>query len=193
MFVAIGATDAGEDPPEWIFQLGEVALPPAWAERVQRGARLVTDAPNTAPTAGVTRWFDVGASSVRLRQRVAVEAGTPVWRDSAGESLFTEQRRGAGRHWRFAIRFHPDWSDWPLESTFPAWWREQLIPVKNEALTIAPEQAAPRFASERSRAAPALAGFGRFDLRGGCWLLAAALFSIERALSLFAPRRRMSA
>ncbi len=187
---AIGATVVTDDAPEWIFQLGDVALPPAWAERMPQGAHLVTDAPNLAPAIGVTRWFEMGAGAIRLRQRVALEAGVPMRRDSAGEPWFTEERKGAGRHWRFAFRFHPDWSDWPLESAFPAWWRTQLQPLPDTALTIAPAVATPRFAPATAATAPSPPGYGRIDLRAWCWLLAVALFVLERALSGSARRRR---
>jgi hypothetical protein len=192
-FAVIGAMVVADDSAEWIFQLGDVELPAGWRERVKGGARLVTDAPNAERPVNVTRWFDVGANRVRLIQRVAIDAGTPVLRDSAGEPLFTEERHGTGSHWRFAMRFHPDWTDWPIESAFPAWWRDQLAPVTNTALQLAPEQAAPGFAPANATATPTLAGFGSVDLRGGSWWLAVMLFVVERILSANAQRRRLHA
>ncbi|MSU50406.1 MAG: hypothetical protein EXS37_15195 [Opitutus sp.] len=191
-FTAIGATIVTDDSPEWIFQLGDALLPRAWVERVTRGARLVTDAPNTAAPVGVTRWLDVGASRVHLRQRIALNIGTPLERDSAGAPWLTEERRGAGVHWRFAFRFHPDWSDWPLGSAFPEWWRAQMNPASNPTLAVGPEQATPIYVPAKSPGAPQLAGYGRIDLRGWCWLLALFLFAIERILSLSTPRRKES-
>lgn len=190
--VTLGATFVTDETPDWIFQLGDAALPPDWNESVQLGARLVTDAPDTAPAVDVTRWFDAGGTRVPLRRRVELTRGVPVRRDSMGEPWYTEERIGRGVHGRFALRFHPDWSDWPLSGAFPAWWREQLQP-SSSALALAPEQAAPAFAPAGRRATPLLPGHGRIDLRGWCWLLAVGLLVAERILDQRSRRRRAAA
>jgi hypothetical protein len=126
---------------------------------------------------------------------VDLNEGVPLRRDSAGEPWITEAREGAGQQWRFALRFHPDWSDWPVETAFPAWWREQLTPAEHRDVTIAAEEAAPRFAPTTvvTERAPVAAGYGTVDLRGWCWMMAAMLFGAERALSRSAQRRRTNA
>jgi hypothetical protein len=189
---AIGATVVLDGAADWIVVLGTAELPDLWRQQILRGARLITDAPDHTPAANVTRWFDVGPDRIRISRRVTVESGTPWWRDSAGEPLVREEPQGAGAHWRFALRFHPDWSDWPLETAFPAWWREQLAPPVS-SLALPPEQAAPAFAPDEKAPAMSLGSFGRVDLRGWSWLLAAVLFVIERLLSWRSQRRRIVA
>jgi len=195
---AIGATTHGavvivDEAPDWIFQLGGAGLPATWAERIERGAHLVTDAPNAAKPQTVARWFDAGANLVRVRQRVAVEKGVPRLADSAGEPLLTEERQGAGVHWRLAMRFHPDWSDWTLGSAFPEWWRSQLGPSHAEPASLAPEQAAPGLLAAEKPGPAALSAFGRSDLRRWCWLVAAGIILLERGLSFSAKNRRAAA
>lgn len=174
-----------EENPDWIFQLGPVALPDAWRARVEQGANLVTDAAAGRETA---RFFEAGGASIRLRRRDAAPAGpaAPVLVDSAGEPLLTVERAGAGRHWRFASRFHPEWNDWPLGTAFPAWWadRFQPEPAGPDDRLLAPSQAEPRTveasaAGGRPRMPPLAAN----DLRALCWILAAGLFALERALT----------
>jgi hypothetical protein len=189
-----GATFAPVDQaPDWVFQLGEIALPSSWQERVRRGGRLITDAPEAAAPTRVSSWFDSGSTTVHLRQRVMLDAGVPVWRDSRGEPLYSEAPYERGIHGRFALRFNPEWSDWPLSGAFPAWWRSQLQPGATPAPVLAPEQAAPHFVPAPRHTKPDLAGFGRVDLRSGCWWLAVLLFALERALSLRGQRRKAAA
>lgn len=189
-----GATFAtGDDTPEWVFQLGEIALPPSWQERVRQGARLITDAPDAAAPTRVSSWFDSGGTAVHLRQRVALEAGVPVWRDSRGDPLYSEAPYEKGVHGRFALRFNPEWSDWPLGGAFPAWWRSKLQRDDLPSPTLSPEQAAPHFVPAAPYAKPDLTGFGHVDLRLGSWWLAVLLFGLERALSVRARRRKVAA
>lgn len=190
--MALGAAFVTNEPPEWIFQLGNAVLPPDWKESVQRGARLVTDAPDSAPAVDVIRWFDAGGTRVPLRRRVELARGIPAGRDSMGEPWYTEERAGRGLHVRFALRFHPDWSDWALGGAFPSWWREQLH-APSAPLEISPEQATPAYAPAARGAAPLLPGHGRVDLRGACWLLAVGLLVAERILDHRARQRRAAA
>lgn len=178
-----------EDVPDWIFQLGDAPLAPAWAELISHGAHLVTDAASGAKPTSVSRAFDAGGATIRLRQRIAAEPGAPVLRDSTGETLVAEERRGEGWHWRFALRFHPDWTDWPHTSAFPAWWGSQLVPAPVAATTLSAAQAAPAFAPVAKPWGPSLGNFGQRDLGPACWLLAVALFLTERLLSRAAQRR----
>jgi hypothetical protein len=190
---AAEATIVTDGPLDWIFQLGDVELPVAWHDRIKMGARLVTDAPDTARAESVARWFDAGTHRVRITRRVTLDAGAPLWRDSVGDPFVTEARKGAGAHWRFAVRFHPDWSDWPVESAFPRWWRDQLHRVPSMSFSLAPEQAAPRFTPGAAPATLAIGGFGRVDLRAWSWLLAAVLFAAERVLSWQVQQRKVLA
>ena len=190
---AIGATRVGDEAPEWIFQLGDVTLPARWQERVTQGGRLVTDAPNSADATRGSRSFDAGTAIVRILKRVTLDAGVPMLRDSVGAPLCREQRQGAGTQWRFAVRFHPDWTDWPLESSFPAWWREQMHPTGDSPIAIGAAQATPRFAPGKSPSAPALGDLGHIDLRRWLWLLAVALFGAERLISRTGGRRQEAA
>ena len=191
-FTAVGGVEFADTAPDWIFQLGDVPLEPRWAEAVERGARLVTDPRNAARPTRAPRTFDVGGVAVPIRQRAPAEAGAPVLFDSAGEPLVTEQRRGAGWEWQFALRFHPEWTDWPHTSAFPAWWRAQLFPSGGGSVAVAAEQASPSFAAASADLTP------RFrlpdqtksvDLRMAPWLLAAGLFLVERILSARVQRK----
>ena len=69
------------------------------------------------------------------------------------------------------------------------------MPAEHRHVTIAAEMAAPHFTPVTAAAdnAPMLAGYGAVDLRGWCWMMAAMLFGVERALSRSAQRRRINA
>jgi len=172
------------EAPDWIFQLGSAALPPEWTAAHQQGAVLIRDASNASSPESVSRTFDGDGRTIRLRQRIAPGPGTPLFRDSQGEPWLTEERQASAVTWHLAFRFHPDWTDWPLEGFFPAWWKDRLQPQPFNTSPIATEQAAPRFdptpasATSLSRRPPPI------DLRPGCWLLAVILFLLERALAL---------
>lgn len=190
---AVGATLVQDGAPDWIFQLGDVALPAGWQERVTRGGRLVTDAPNAAVATTASRSFEAGPGSVRITKLVTPEVGVPVLRDSAGGPIFTEQRQGAGAHWRFALRFHPDWTDWPLEASFPAWWRNQLHADQDTPIAIGAAQAAPRYAPLKTSTPPTLGDLGHVDLRRWLWALAVVLFVAERVISIARDRPKAAA
>ena len=191
---AIGSTVEGNEDLQWIFQLGDAELPPAWARQVELGtARLVTDAPTAAPVSAVARSIEVAGRRVHLRQRATVTTGAVLQRDSAGEPWLTEEKRGQGTHWHFTLRFHPEWSDWVLGSAFPIWWRSVLHGGDDAGIEIGPEQAEPRFvASPRSNSGTAAAA-PPVDLRTTCWGLAALLFAGERFLSHRARRMKKEA
>ena len=181
---AMGASLVSHEVPSWIFQLGSAPLPLPWAELERHGVRIVRDAPEAAEPELVSCRIEIGAQTVTLRQRVAPGPGAPVSRDSQGDPWLTEERHGSVVLWHVAFRFHPDWTDWPLDSAFPAWWQEHLQPPPPDTMAIAPEQAAPRFAPDSTReVAPTPQLPAPLDLRAGCWLLGAVLVFVERLLS----------
>jgi len=184
-----------EEEPDWIFQLGAVTLPDAWQARVEQGANLVTDAAAGRET---VRFFEAGGSSIRLRRRAAAPASSaaPVLVDSMGEPLLTVERTGAGRHWRFASRFHPEWNDWPLGTAFPAWWADQFQPepASPDDRLLATAQTEPQTVEAGSvEAQSRMPSLASTDLRALCWILAASLFVLERALTYRGRRMRPEA
>jgi hypothetical protein len=192
MLRAIGAEVASETP-DWIFQLGDAPLAPALLERVKHGARLVVDAPDSAASTNLCTRFFAGGRTLFLHQRTASLPGAPGLLDSRGEPLLTMRSLGQGVTWQFALRFHPDWSDWPITSAFPAWWRDQIRPSVSPPGLIAPEQAAPSRDLTHSPTAPSLPGYGQVDWRLPCWVFAALLFLLERWLSRSSSRSAIAA
>ncbi len=191
---AMGATLVNDGVPSWIFQLGSAPLPFPPDELEARGVRIVRDAPDTAEPEPVFRRIEVGSRTVALRRRVAPGPGAPVGRDSHGDPWLTEERRGAVVVWHVAFRFHPDWTDWPLDGAFPAWWQEHLKPAPPATTPIAPEQAEPRFVTNPDRPVTStLPPPEAIDLRAGCWLLGTALFLVERLLARSATQPRGTA
>ena len=181
---AMGVSMVTNEVPTWIFQLGSAPLPLPWDELERHGVRIVRDAPDTNEPTVVSRRIDVGSQWVSLRQRVAPGPGIPVDRDSHGEPWLTESRQGAIVLWHVSFRFHPDWTDWPLDSAFPAWWQQHLQPSPPDTTEIAPEQASPRLSPDANREVASTPQPPEpTDLRAGCWLLGSALFLVERLRS----------
>jgi hypothetical protein len=179
--------------PDWIFQLGTVALPAAWRQRVQQGATLVTDAPQevTLPDA---RTFEVLGQTHLLTRRADLTAQEApevvVIADSAGDPVAALSRIGRGWHWRFALRFHPASTSWVDESGFPAWWQDQMLANRRFAevqSVIDPTQIEPRTEIGPS-ASPPLPRGEFTDLRFPFWLLALFLLGMERWLVRAGPR-----
>lgn len=193
LFTALGASVVTDATADWVFHLGDVPLPPALAAATARGAVLVTDAPDTTPTRAVVRTFSAGADGLRLHRRSDLSAGAALQRDSAGEPWLTETRSGTGRHWRFAFRFHPDWTDWPLRGAWAAWWRAQLAPPPETAPPLALEQAAPAYVPVSLSGPATSTSLARIDLRPWAWWLALLLFAVERTLSLRPTGRKVVA
>jgi hypothetical protein len=192
MLKAVGAESASA-APDWIFLLGNASLPSSLRERVKHGAHLVSDAADATPAISVFRHFEAAGRSLVLHQRAAPLAGSSILLDSLGEPLGTAVSLERGTLWHFALRFHPDWSDWPLTGAFPAWWGSQLHPESTRDDLVAPEQATPRREGSASPSAPLLPGFERIDWRLLCWLVAALLFLLERWLSGRSIRQQGSA
>ena len=140
----------------------------------------------------------LGAASVRLWRRVpaalllAVNTET-LWTDSHGDPLLTLQRAAHGRRWRFYSRFHPDWTDLPRTAALPALLEDLLFPPSpvipadpahdlrladpsQYSLSLVPAPAATPLPAPFARPA-------ELDLHWPLWLLAAALFAVERLLS----------
>lgn len=181
---AIGASMEGPEVPSWIFRLGTAPLPFPDTVLERHRVRIVRDAPDSTPPEMVSRRLDVGSQTVGLRQRIPPSPGIPVMRDSHGEPWLTEEHQGSIVVWHVAFRFHPDWTDWPLEGAFPAWWQARLQPAPPATTSIAPEQAAPRFVPDPgAKVASGPQTPPPIDLRAGCWGLAAILFLLERRLS----------
>jgi hypothetical protein len=190
LFTALGAAAVTDATADWVFQLGDVPLPPTLAAATSRGAVLVSDAPDAASPQTVVRTLSAGADGLRLHRRIDLSSGVALQRDSAGEPWLVETRTGTGRHWRFAFRFHPEWTDWPLRGAWATWWRAQLAPPPEAAPALAPEQAAPAFVPVSPSNPATTTSLGRIDLRPWAWWLAVLLFAVERTLSLRATRRK---
>jgi hypothetical protein len=126
---AMGATVVSNEVPTWIFQLGPAALPLPREELEKHGVRIVRDPSDTAEPETVSRRIEIGSQTVVLRRRAVPGPGIPLFRDSQGDPWLTEERRGSVVLWHVAFRFRPDWTDWPLEGAFPAWWQEHLRPA----------------------------------------------------------------
>lgn len=178
---AVGGIVFTEREPRWIFALGDVELSADLTREVSvRGARWISDPPDTAAIQDVDRWFTAVGADVHVRRRVAPGEGAPLLADGAGDPIVVARREGAGQRWQFAVRFHPDWSDWTVGGAFPAWWRAQVRPPPIEPGMVSVQQAAPRFdAAARSWVLPSLAFI---DLRPACWIAAVLFFAAERAL-----------
>lgn len=179
--------------PDWIFQLGAVAIPEAWRQRVQQGATLITDAPDDVALPE-TRTYDILGQRHLLTRRASLAAAegpeAVVIADSVGDPVATLSRMGQGWHWRFALRFHPDATSWVDESGFPAWWQDQMLANRGSAQgrsLVDPAQIEPR--TEVGPSAPPPLPRGEVtDLRFPLWVLALLLLGMERWLVRTGPR-----
>lgn len=188
---AMGVTVASNEVPSWVFQLGAAPLPEAWGGPGSLVVHVVRDAPETAVAWVENRRIDLDTETFVLRQRVAAGPGVPLLRDSHGDPWLTEERQGSRVTWNMAFRFHPDWTDWPLQGAFPAWWRHHLQPDPPDTTYIASEQASPRFEPDPTRGTDAaLRRPAPVDLRAVCWFLGVTLFGIERFVSRSSIRNR---
>jgi hypothetical protein len=188
---AMGVALVTHEVPSLVFQLGAVPLPASWTEPASQLVHVIRDAPESAEILVEDRRIDVDGETFALRQRVAAGPGVPIFRDSHGDPWLTEERQGSAVLWNVAFRFHPDWTDWPLEASFPRGWRRLLEPDGRNTAPIAPEQAAPRFEPDATPGFHALPPRPPArDLRAGCWLVGASLFLIERLLTAWAGRHR---
>lgn len=179
--------------PDWIFQLGAVALPAEWRERVQQGATLITDAP-TEGTLPEPRTFAVLGQTHLLTRRASLAAQEApeavVIADSVGDPVAALSRIGQGWHWRVAFRFHPDSTSWVDESGFPAWWQDQMIASRRSApvrSVIDTTHIEPRTELGPSVPPPLPRG-DVTDLRFPFWMVALLVLGLERWLVRQGPR-----
>jgi hypothetical protein len=188
---AVGVPVVTNEVPSIVFQLGAVPLPASWTEPGSRVVQVIRDATESAKSLVEDRRIEVDGETFALRQRVAAGPGVPVFRDSHGDPWLTEERQGSAVVWNVAFRFHPDWTDWPLEASFPVGLRRLLEPDGPDTAPMAPEQVAPRFEPNSTPGVPSSTPRPPTrDLRAGCWLVGAALFLLERLLSAWAGRNR---
>ena len=194
------ATDEAATLPaaNWTFWLA-AATPSAQIE--QRHTVLFQDAPQAdlmSPDWIVPQPGTPGAAvlqpSVRLWGRGVPPAGHTVWTDAHGSPLLAFTERTQGVRWSFANRFHPDWSDLPRTTAFPAWLQSLLLDAPPshdsddgrlaDATQAQPSNAVPT--SSLSVLPPANASSQ--DLHWLVWTLAAFFFCLERFLSQRRPR-----
>jgi hypothetical protein len=173
---------------DWIFWLNhEPVAPELTAEIAARGVDLLSDGASSSEAAESAS-FRFGNVAVGVARRVAAPnaVGASLWIDSFGRPLLTVEREGRGRHWRFFSRFHPEWNDLPRSSALPAALASLLLPEDGRSggdlRRIDGSQGAPAAASGHGvtmRSSPE-----RMSLHRLFWIVAAALFAVERALSL---------
>ena len=216
--LAINVLPASKDPisghssADWLFWLSARPVPVALADGT---ANLVSDAeppPRDAP-ASTEGWIvappgtpgaaALGEASVRLWRRVpttlplAADTAT-LWTDSHGDPLLTLQRTSHGPCWHFYSRFHPDWTDLPRTAALPAFMEDLLFPPlaipagpAHDLRLADPSQLSvslsPTLANSPVPASPLR--INGVDLHWPLWLLAAALFAVERLLSRRAAPR----
>lgn len=191
--------------------LAAAPVPDALAARVPDGLHLVSDAKGTEGSAVRRRIVlgpDLPQAALALRRRTktpSVADAVTRWTDDTGAPLLTRTRNGDGRHDRFASRFHPTWTNLPLDPVFPEAWLRLLSlggsqtdgsraddggfadapdlrrvalrharPARADANALAPVAA-------DARTGPRAAAADRLD--GPLWLLAFALFALERWLA----------
>ena len=185
-FVAAPAAD-------WTFWLSSKSLP---ASVENRRTRLFTEAP--APDAFIqsviipqpgTPGSAAFTTPVRLWRRGIPADGVPLWTDASGEPLLTFTESANGPRWHFAGRFHPDWTDLPRTSAFPAWLQCLLFgdlqsPTQHDFRLADITQAQPS-ASAETDLLPTLPppSVDARDLHWPLWGLAALFFFLERLLS----------
>ena len=206
---AAGESDIPGTHFDWVFWLADRSPP---ASLAAQATNLLADAEETSPDRvdATPGWIvsqpDVAgaealADPVRLWRRIpypGISAGAVYWTDAFGHPLLTGSSDGTHRRWRFFSRFHPDWTDLPRTSAFPACLCAMLVPGSNAPLfadpirdlRLADPAQLPAAAASLSTPAVSLPLPRQTPgLQGWCWLLAALLFGLERLLS----RRRPSA
>jgi hypothetical protein len=185
--------DADAATADWIFWLNDQPPPAEGVRAVTgRGADLLSDAEGSDAAATATTF---GEPPVELLRRTTTngETGATVWSDGFGVPVLTVKREGAGRHWRFFSRFHPDWNALPRSSALPAALRTILsargIPVepthdlrRADASQTTPGEGSQSPAIRLAREAE------NVDLRDLIWFLCLALFIVERVLSHRRPK-----
>ena len=194
---AIVTMGPASGPADWIVWLSARPVPAAVLERVSRGAILLTDAGSAAPHERRSRILlvDRPTDAWLARRSDEADAGATLWSDGSGRPLLTVTREGAGLHYRFHGRFHPDWSELVLRAAFPEalariWAGPDSADSRGDDRPIALSQLLPAHDSTAaSSRAPSGPPMRRRSLFLPVWLLALVLFGIERWLAA-QPRRR---
>ncbi len=183
---------------EWIVWLNDEPVPTAVVDQVKtRGALLLSDAENSRDAA-VSVITSVQAESLHehtaLFRRVPPTSpgGVAVWTDGFGTPLLSSTAQGAGRHYLFYSRFHPEWNDLTRSSALAAAFRPLIAADQRDHRASAEDLR--RVGADQARPADAPASGERgelrltpraeiVDLHPMLWLLCIALFAIERTLS----------
>lgn len=169
---AAAATDtAAVHGADWIVWLSDEPLADVVRRRLQAGATVLTDAGRTPPP----------ATRITFEQ----DAGIPVWSDGTGAPLLTVDRAGRGLRYRFRGRFAPRWSDIVLDPGFPEaiarlWIGADSTRLERDDRPIALSQVLPAHDARRGTATP---GAGARSLFVPLWLIATALFVVERRVA----------
>jgi hypothetical protein len=183
--VAFAADAATAD---WIFWLNNQP-PSADVLRAvaERGANLVSDAKGDGATTILSTF---GNPPVELLRRTtpAGDDGAAVWSDASGVPVLTVARKGAGRHWQFFSRFHPNWNALPRSSALPAALRTILSagerPVQSSRDVRRVDASQPAAGERSELPSIRLASEAEtVDLRNVIWFFCLALFVVERVLS----------
>lgn len=133
------------------------------------------------PSPALLQWVDAGGTA--LLDVAPFDRGDVLARDARGEPLLRAESRGRGRLLHFAARIAPDSLPAVLDAEFPFLLFSQLQetappPDRARATTVQPSGGA-----QRGDPAPR-------PLTAPLALLAAGLFALERALSLYYARLR---
>ena len=189
---------------DWTFWLSARPVPEGLAGRAPRIVRYAGGDPVTG-AGWIVAPSGNAANGVRLWKRVIAPPASPsrtvLWSDGQGNAVLTYTHPKAGECWDFYTRFDPSWTDLPRTTALPAALRAMLFP---EAIALSdagplhdhrlvdPSQSLPAELPVAMIPALAPADQPSIDLHWPLWVLAAAFFAVERALSLLrrpvAPR-----
>ncbi len=186
----------GWEKSAFVFWLSDRPVPESLIPHLTEGTILFTDAGARPYQTVASAIITEDASSVplpRLWRRVAAQAHRVVlWKDGWGEPLLEAEQTGAGWHYHFHSRFHPQWNELVLHPSFP----ELLLRLieQHEAVAAVREPFEQRRLSatqmrpqKKNMATPSSPPTSATSLHVPFWLLAAVLFVWERWLS---ERRR---
>jgi hypothetical protein len=174
----------------WLVWLGPEPVPPTLDSIVAAGATLLADAGEDSVLdreSGLNA-LSVPVAGIRLHRRVVPRELGPgeaaLWTDDFGDPMLAVRGRGKGLEYRFAARFHPEWTDLVLSPVFPRligglWLGEK----EGTGLRIAASQVVPSPARRDLAPEPAMP-LPRPDLALSLWLLVVLAFAIERAVAL---------
>jgi hypothetical protein len=178
---------------DWLFWLSEAPVPATWQAQVYQGLHLWQSAAgasraDTASLAAPTASLD--APFMLWRRATAHLSGTPLWADSHGRPVLTQQPAGAGTTYLFASHLLPTWSTLPASPALPALLLDVLAPAPTVA-SLAPHdqrrfdasQLPPRPAASQPALASQPVTYRLLDLRPWLVLAAGLLFALERWLA----------